>query len=700
MRKIPVSFALLVSLSLPAFWVDAQESAKIPKDSRLGPAKNYNGYFPWTPPKDKEAWAKRRQEVREQVLVANGLWPMPEKTPLKPVIHGKIERDGYTIEKVFFASYPGHYVTGSLFRPAGSEAKKNKYPGVLCPHGHWANGRFFDAGEQAAKAQIKQGAEKTMEGARYPLQARCAQLARMGCVVFHYDMVGYADSKQIGHRAGFTDPEAELRLQSFMGLQTYNSIRALDFLSSLPDVDPARIGVTGASGGGTQTFILCAVDDRPAVAFPAVMVSTAMQGGCICENCSYLRIGTGNIELAGIFAPKPLGMSGADDWTKEIETKGLPELQALYRLLGAPDNVMAKAYVQFGHNYNQVSRELMYNFFNKHLKLNQKEPVVESTFVPVPPKELSVFDDQHPLPKDAVDAKGLRQYMTRESDKQLTRLMPSDANSLADYRRVLGMALRVMITDTLPSPAEVEAPLRVASIIPDGNVKETIILSRKGQNEAVPGAFILGKDFNGRVVVWVHPGGSASLWEKGKLTPAAQAILDKKGAILAVDVFLTGSAKKDRGAIDKNYAGYTFGYNRPLLANRVHDILTAVAHAKGVKGVKHVDLVGFGKAGPWVALARGLCGDAVSRTATDLDQFRFDSILSMNDEMMLPGALKYGGMPALTALAAPHEVYLHNTSGVSDSWLRSAYKAAGQPGNLNWRENKAEDRQVVDWLLR
>src|SRR5262249_15776284 len=143
----------------------------------------------------------------------------------------------------------------------------------------------------------------------YPLQARCAQLARMGSVVFHYDMVGYADSKAIAHRTGFTDAEAELRLQSFMGLQTWNSIRALDFLLSLPDVDPKRIGVTGASGGGTQTFILGAVDDRPTAAFPAVMVSTAMQGGCICENCSYLRVRTGNIELAGLFAPKPLGMS-------------------------------------------------------------------------------------------------------------------------------------------------------------------------------------------------------------------------------------------------------------------------------------------------------------------------------------------------------------------------------------------------------
>src|SRR5262249_22269260 len=195
------------------------------------------------------------------------------------------------------------------------------------------------------------------ESARYPLQARCAQLARMGCVVFHYDMVGNADSQDIKHRQGFTDTDAELRLQSFMGLQTWNSIRALDFLLGLPEVDEKRIGVTGASGGGTQTFMLCAADDRPTVAFPAGIVSTGMQGGCVCETCSYLRQGIGNIDLAGAFVPKPLGMSAANDWTKEIETKGLPELKALYRLYGAEDNVMAKAHLEFGHNYNQVSRE-------------------------------------------------------------------------------------------------------------------------------------------------------------------------------------------------------------------------------------------------------------------------------------------------------------------------------------------------------
>jgi hypothetical protein len=314
------------------------------------------------------------------------------------------------------------------------------------------------------------------------------------------------------------------------------------------------------------------------------------------------------------------------------------------------------------------------------------------------PKELTVFDDEHPLPQDAVDADGLRRYMTQESDKQLARLMPKDKKTLPDYRRVLGTALRVMITDTLPNSADIEHQRLGVSVEGD----EKINLGRKGQKENISTFFMRGKEFNGKVVVWIHPEGVASLWNKGKVVPAAQEIIDKKGAILAVDVFLAGSSFKDAKPhpISKGYSGFTFGYNRPLLANRVHDILTAVAYAKGRKESKTVDLVGFGKAGPWVALARGLCGNTVARTAADLDQFRFENIKTMNDEMMLPGALKYGGLPALTAPAAPHEIYLHNTSGISDTWLRAAYKASGQPANLHWQEGKSDDLQVIQWLLR
>jgi dienelactone hydrolase len=676
------------------------ESGKKLDDVRLGPPRDlYKSYFPMTPPVSKEEWAKRRQGLREQVLVAVGLWPLPEKTPLHAVIHGKIDRDEYTIEKVFFASYPGHYVSGNLYRPKGKEGKR---PGVLCPHGHWKDGRFFDAGEAEVQRQIKQGAEKTAAGARHPLQARCAQLARMGCVVFHYDMVGVADSQPIGHRAGFTDAEAGLRQQNFMGLQTWNSVRALDFLLSLPDVDATRIGVTGASGGGTQTFMLGAVDDRPTVAFPAVMVSTAMQGGCVCENASYLRVGAGNIDLAGLFAPKPMSMSCADDWTINIERKGLPELKALYKLYGAEDRVAAKCFPQFKHNYNQVSRELMYNWFNKHLKLGQPEPVREKPFEPVPPKELSVYDAEHPRPADAADPERLRQYLTAANDRQMAALLPKDAEGLEKFRNVIGTALRVMVHDRLPrqEPVDVEE-LGTATVQPQAQVQK-LLLSPKGSGERVPAVLVSPAKSGGTVVVWVHPEGKGSLLQGGALAPAARKILDRDAAILAVDTLCTGESDPARRMkVDAHYAGFTFGYNRPLLGDRVHDVLTAVAYAKDNLKAKAIHLVGFDKAGPWVVLARGLCGDAVVHTAADLNGFRFEQVKSTADEMMLPGALKYGGLPAFAALAAPGEVYLHNLRGTaSDSVAKAAYQAARAPGQLRLRKEKDAPEQVVEWLLR
>jgi hypothetical protein len=671
-----------------------------PADARLGPARTLNDKdFFLVPPATRDAWEVRRKAVREQVLVANGLWPMPEKTPLHPVIHGKIDRDDYTIEKVFFASLPGHYVSGNLYRPKG---KTGKLPAVLSPHGHWNNGRFYDAGEKGAQTQINTGAEKYPPGAHHPLQARCAQLARMGCVVFHYDMVGYADSKDLAHTQGFTDVEAELRLQSFMGLQTWNSIRALDFLTSLPDVDPKRVAVTGASGGGTQTFILCAIDDRPAVAFPAVMVSTQMQGGCICENCSLLRQGTGNVEFAALFAPKPLGMSGANDWTIDIERKGLPELKEIYKLYNAEDRVMAKCFPQFPHNYNQVSREVMYNWLNKHLKLGLPEPVVEKPFEPVPPKDLSVFDATHPHPKDAVDAERLRQCLTETSDKQIAALLPKDARGLAEYRRVFGTALRVMVHDELPRPEEVEAKPVGEPEKSDGVTWRRFLLGRKGRGEQIPAVGLRGEEFDGTVVVWIHPEGKTSLRKDGKLTEPARQILAKKAAILAVDVFGTGELKAEKmPPVDAKFAGYTFGYNRPLLANRVHDVLTAVAIARGHDQVKTVDLVGFEAAGPWVLLARGLCGDAVARTAADYNGFRFEKVRRMNDEMLLPGALKYGDLPALAALAAPGELFVHNHHGTgSGHWLKPVYEIAGGKDKLQRQSEKATAEKVVAWLLR
>jgi dienelactone hydrolase len=666
-----------------------------PADSRLGKPKTLDDYFPFTPPKTREEWADRRRKLREQLQVALGLWPMPERTPLNPVVHGKVERDGYTIEKVYFASMPGHYVTGNLYRPINDTNEGR--PAALFAHGHWEHGRFHDAGAKAAEASVKSGGEPDLDRGRFFMQAIPVQLARMGFVVFQYDMVGYADSTAIPHRAGFTDAAAELRLQSQMGLQTWNSIRALDFVSDLPGVDAKRVGVTGASGGGTQTFILCAIDDRPAAAFPAVMVSTAMQGGCICENASHLRVGTGNVEMAALFAPKPLALSVANDWTKEFLTKGFPELKQLYKLLGAEENVAAKAWLEYGHNYNRHAREFMYSWFAKHL-LGQDEAVTEKPFKPTPPKELSVFDAAHARPKDDLPADRLRERMTAASDAQMANLVPTDAKSLTEFRRVVGTALRVMVHDEMPNEVVVRKGPLGSKI--DGVPMHRAVLGRTDERDAVPAAGVFGPKSDGRLVVWVHPQGKASLLDGDKLVPAARALVAAGFSVVAPDVFGVGELALEKPyPVDKRFAGYTYGYNRSVLAERVHDILTLVAFGRSVLKSKRVDLVGWGEAGPWVVLAKALAGDAVAKTAADLNQFRFESIQATDDPMMLPGAVKYGGLPAFLALCAPGAVLAHNHKGTATGRLaRAAYEAAGAAGSLTRSEEQLPPEKVAEWL--
>jgi hypothetical protein len=153
-------------------------------------------------------------------------------------------------------------------------------------------------------------------------------------------------------------------------------------------------------------------------------------------------------------------------------------------------------------------------------------------------------------------------------------------------------------------------------------------------------------------------------------------------------------------AVNKNYAGFTFAYNRTLLAQRVHDILTAVAYARDLSKTKTVHLVGFEKAGPWVLLARGLCGDAVKRTAADFHGFRFDKVRTTTDEIMLPGALKYGGLPALAALAAPGEQYVHNIRGTgAGQWLKALYQATSAMDKLQRSPEKVNGEKFAEWLM-
>ena len=346
------------------------------------------------------------------------------------------------------------------------------------------------------------------------------------------------------------------------------------------------MAVTGASGGGTQTFILGAVDERPAVEFPAVMVGMNMQGGCVCENAPLLRVGTDNVELAALFAPKPLGMTAANDWTIDLEFRGLPELKSIFKLYGEEKRVTAK-HLDFGHNYNQASREVMYNFLNEHLKLGQAAPVKEKPFEPIEPKDLSVYDADHPRPADALDAAALRGRLTESSDAQMAAL----AKDQNEYAKVLRTALRVMLCEPaegLPAKGQVLAGRMSGPERGAGNVVvEKGFIRRDGTGEQVPCAVVFPPDWNGTVVVSAHPAGKASLFagEGDALSPAARKLIDAKAAVICADLFLTGeyggasapSNANPAPSANPPYAAFTLGYNRSVPGNRVHDLLSVLA---------------------------------------------------------------------------------------------------------------------------
>ncbi len=666
-------------------------SAEEPEPTR--PLRELNkSYFPFTPVKNRTAWKARHEEIQRRVLLASGLYPMPEKTPLNVVIHGRIEQDDYTVEKVAFESLPGHFVTGNLYLP---KRIRGKIPAVICPHGHWPNGRFMNADAAEVKKQIAMGAETFENAAHSPLQARCVQLARMGCAVFFYDMLGYADSIQFPeHRhgpaaKGFVSTEAELNLVGYFGLQTWNSVRVVDFISNLPYVDPKRLGCTGASGGGTQTMMIAGIDDRITAAFPCVMVSTAMQGGCTCENAHYLRINQGNIDIAALTAPRPLGMTAADDWTKELEAKGFPDLKHLYTQLGVPDRVEAHFNIKFPHNYNAVSRAQMYAFFNRHFKLGLTN-TDERDFPLLSTAELSVWDDKHPKP--AGDQVGephevaIVNWFKQQAARQIEPLLrPASRAELRQTREVIGGALEVMIGRSLPQPGESTFDLH-RSEDKGGYLLQHGRTTCAG--DTIETVFLYPKKWDNSVVLWLTLKGAESLIQPdGKLSQSAARILQHGSAIACPQLYLLGATrnpnvyaadKRKSGGAYEGFAGYHYGYNSSLFAERVRDALALIAEIRDDKTHRadRILVAGVEGAGVIAAAATALASSAVNELACDTGGFRFAQLNNAWDVNFVPGAVKYGDVPGLLALCAPVKTTLVGETRASAGGVASAFACA------------------------
>jgi uncharacterized protein len=331
---------------------------------------------------DLAAWQKKADIIKSGILQGTGLYPLPEKKPLKIVRTNKRHYQGYTVENVAFESLPGVFVTGSLYYPS---AAKEKVAGIVSFHGHWDKAE--DYGRFRADAQ-----------------ARCASLAKMGAMVLSVDMVGYGEMRDWG----WTHKHPTALKQ-----QLWNAIRSVDVLLSMKEVDPARIGVTGASGGATQAFLLTAIDNRIAVAAPVVQISAHFFGGCICESGmpihKSLSHETNNVEIAALAAPRPMIMvSDGGDWTKNNSRVEFPHIQSIYKLFGAEEKVEHVHLPDEGHGYEFSKRKAVYPFLAKHLKLDlskiqdQSGNISEQAITVEPYDTFMVFSKSKPVPKYAI----------------------------------------------------------------------------------------------------------------------------------------------------------------------------------------------------------------------------------------------------------------------------------------------------------
>lgn len=518
-------------------------------------------------------WEAHKQKLRDQILFAAGLIPMPEKTPLHPVIFGRIEREGYSVEKVYIETLPGYYLCGNLYRPRGAAAKS---PGVLVAHGHWDYGRLEN--------QILNSGQK-----------RAANLSLQGYVAFSYDMVGYNDTMQTPH--DFGGPREQLWSFGPMGLQLWNSIRALDFLQSLADVDPEKIAMTGESGGGTQTFLLTAVDDRVKYSVPVNMISASMQGGSQCENGPGLRLDTFNVEIGAMMAPRPMLMIAATgDWTKNTPREEYPAVRSIYELYDRAANVET---VQMNalHNYNQASREAMYTFFD-HRILGERKDVKERGTQIEKLQDLLVWHGRA-LPSNALTYEQLVEQWIASAKQQ---------SSASRDVEVLRKRLRLALAAEWPEHVLAER---------DG---ERVFMGRPGKGDRVS-AIQTGNGVPAVVVI----------------DPAPREY--QSGPALVVTVFQTGSAVRPRDRSPE----FFLTFNRSDDQNRVQDILTALAYLKQ-EGATNLRVVGTGRAAIWALFAAAVAPEPVAFEGK-VEGFTGED-RDFLDGFFVPGIQRAGGLEA------------------------------------------------------
>ncbi len=602
-------------------------------------------------PATRDEWKEQAELTRAQLALAAGLIPEPDFPDLQPHIWDDFDFEGITIAKVAFDSLPGLRCTGNLFLPTH---RKTPVPGILCPYGHWPNARLHD--DECGS-----------------IPRRCLMLARLGFAVFTYDMLGRGDNDQILHRPPLQLLRlAELHGASPFALQTWNSIRALDFLCGLPEVDARRIGCTGASGGASQTWTLAALDDRVKVIAPINMLSAHYQGGCICEEGPLLRLnGLTSFDILAACAPRPAFIASVtQDWTNLNPDYEIRALQHVYKLAGAPRNLL-HFHSDAPHNYNQRTREHVYPWFCHHLLGQPLRNTIPETDLHLPPLDrLRHHLPPHtPTPDSTRDALGKAQ---RFSTKDALGFTMERRDFLDEREDKLNLLSLILNNDTELADVAVRVTCPQQTL---GDIHaHGLLISRRDAGDVIPALRLTraGQSLPDAACLVLTPTGKDALLDDPELRPVLDAALSRRNAVFAIDCLGTGETAPQLDASPRRPDQPDFyAFNPSLLSLRVQDILTTLCLLSET-GFRRISVIAIGEAARLAACAIPLA-DAIHTSILDLAHVNDDPQDWMTPESFQPLIYKLGGLHGVLSLIAPQRLALRRPNDSLAEHLRSLY---------------------------
>ena len=323
-------------------------------------------------PASRAEWDRRRGELQNQLRETLGNFPWKNRPPLNAHVTGRLDHGDHVVEKVLYESLPGLYVTALAYVPKNAQGR---LPAVICVNGHWPNAKATEL-----------------------IQRRCMGLARMGVIAFCQDVIG------TGERQAFTGSPPQYyhgfyrgaapRIvdRTLLGYVMFECIRAMDYMCSRDDVDPARIMCTGASGGGMQSMYFAALDERLAGAIPVCYISSyeAHMGAtaCVCEVPTGILRFSNQWEILALHAPRPLFCIAASRDVPVFQPapmlSTLDKTRKVYKFYDRAE-LVTSAVVDSGHDYNKEMRELLYRHVAKYLLGRPDEKISEPDDLPVEP---------------------------------------------------------------------------------------------------------------------------------------------------------------------------------------------------------------------------------------------------------------------------------------------------------------------------